>query len=72
MTKYFVTEYSGIPWNIVVVYTIQPAAVPTASWVSTGVYEAKGVNPDSKYGGRDPKAVDVVILLITWHPLQLC
>jgi hypothetical protein len=45
---------SVIVWQ----YTIQPAAVPTASWVSPGVYEAKGVNPDSKSGGRDPYAVD--------------
>jgi hypothetical protein len=48
------------------------AAVPTASWVSTGVFEAKGVNPNSKSRGRKPKAVDGVILLIRWHPLQLC
>src|ERR1700729_2234346 len=42
------------------------------SWVSTGAYEATGVNPDSKSGGRDSKAIDGLILFILWHPLQLC
>jgi hypothetical protein len=28
------------------------------------MYETKEVNPDSKSGGRDPNAVDDVILLI--------
>jgi hypothetical protein len=35
-----------------------------AEWVSTGVYEAKGVNPYSTSGGRDPKAVGDLTLLI--------